>query len=428
MTRRTSLTLGIGLLFLFFTTMGFAGSWILNPKSDKLPSDLEAQVNQAGGTLVKTLDEVGIAVAEFASREDAESLKAYGIEVMPDLYLDWYESELPNKYVDTDSLAMAGPEATWYYRQWHIPVIEADKAWDAGEFGAGVRVAVVDSGIWYYHPDLAANIDFASSTSTVPGVSDFIDVDGHGTHVAGIIAANGTLRAKGIAPQATLIAIKSAEGGGGYMSWIIAGINHAVAVDADIINVSIGSLLPKNGYKPYYTARDVAVVRRMYTKTITRAMAEGSLMVFSAGNDGLNLDHAWNLIHVPAECGNGLAISATGPIGLQNFDRLASYSNSGNSAVWTAAPGGDTAYYPAYGWWYDMVYSTYIGGWAWMSGTSQAAPMVCGVAALILSKYGPMSTGDLKNHIANTADDLGKPGHDPSYGRGRVNAYRAVTE
>ncbi len=428
MTRKMFLSLGIGFLFLFFTTMGFAGSWILNPKSDKLPADLEAQVNQAGGTLVKTLDEVGIAVAEFASREDAESLKAHGIEVMPDLYVAWHESEIPNTYVDTESLAVAGQEATWYYRQWHIPVIEADKAWDAGEFGAGVRVAVVDSGIWYPHPDLTANIDFASSTSTVPGVPDFIDVDGHGTHVAGIIAANGTLRAKGIAPQATLIAIKSAQGSGGYMSWIVAGINHAVAVDADIINVSVGNLLPKNGYAPYYTARDVAMVRRMWTKAITRAMAKGSLMVFSAGNNGLNLDHAWNLIHVPGECGDGLSISATGPIGLQDFDRLSSYSNSGNSLVWVAAPGGDHVLYPGPGWYWDMVYSTYVGGWSWMSGTSQAAPMVSGVAALILSKYGPMSTGDLKNRIANTADDLGKPGHDPDYGRGRVNAYRAITE
>ncbi|NIM12368.1 MAG: S8 family serine peptidase [Candidatus Aminicenantes bacterium] len=428
MKRKLFLTMVIGFFFLLFATLGFGESWILNPKNDNLLADLEAKVNQAGGTLVMTLDEVGIAVAEFATREDAESLEVHGIEVMPDLYVDWHGSEVPNEYVDSDTLEMAAPEATWYYRQWHIPVIEANKAWDAGEFGAGVRVAVVDSGIWYPHPDLFTNIDFASSKSFVPGVPDFIDIDGHGTHVAGIIAANGTLRAKGIAPQATLIAIKSAEGGGGYMSWIIAGINHAVAVDADIINVSMGNLLSKSGYYPYYTARDVAMVCRMYTKTITRAMAEGSLMVFSAGNNAWNLDHAWELIHVPGECGNGLSVSATGPIGLQDFDRLASYSNSGNSLVWVAAPGGDFVLLPTPGWWYDMVYSTYIGGWAWMAGTSQAAPMVCGVAALILSKHGPMSPGELKNYIANTADDLGKPGHDPSYGRGRVNAYRAVTE
>jgi subtilisin family serine protease len=428
MKRKLLLTMVIGFFFLLFATLGFGESWILNSNNDNLPADLEAQVNQAGGILVRTLDEVGIAVAEFATREEAEAMESMGFEVMPDLYFDQYEGEVPYEYVDSDALSMAAPEATWYYRQWHIPVVEANKAWDAGFFGAGARVAVVDSGIWYPHPDLYANVDFASSASFVPGVTSFIDIDGHGTHVAGIIGANGTVRAKGIAPQATLIAIKSSEGGGGYMSWIIAGINHAVAVDADIVNVSLGRLLPKNGYKPYYTARDVAMIRRMYTKVITRAMAEGSLMVFSAGNDGLNLDHYGNLIHVPGECGNGLSIGATGPIGLQDFDRHASYSNSGNSLVWVAAPGGDSALYPNPGWHLDMVYSTYINGWAWISGTSQAAPMVCGVAALILSKYGPMSTGALKNHIANTADDLGKPGHDPIYGRGRVNAYKAVTQ
>jgi len=427
MRRKLLLTMVIGFFFLFFATPGFGESWILNPNSDDLPADLEAQINQAGGILVQTLDKLGLAVAEFAAAEDAEAMESKGFEVIPDLYFNWYESEIPNEYADSDTFSMAEAGSTWYYRQWHIPVVEANLAWDAGYFGAGVRVAVVDSGIWYPHPDLTANVDFASSATFVPGTTSFIDVDGHGTHVSGIIAANGTLRAKGIAPQATLIAIKASQGGGGYMSWIIAGINHAVLVDADIINVSMGRLLPKNG-KPYYTASSIAAVRRMYTKAITRATAEGCLMVFSAGNDGLNLDHNGNLVHVPGECGDGIAISATGPIGLQNFDRLASYSNYGNSLAWAAAPGGDSVLYPAPGWHLDMVYSTYINGWAWMSGTSQASPMVCGVAALILSKYGPMSAGELKNRIANTADDLGKPGHDSSYGRGRVNAYKAVTQ
>lgn len=429
MKTRIFLTLGICFLFLFFTTtMSFGDSWILNPKNGKLPIDLEAKINQAGGTLVKTLDEIGIAVAEFAAQMDAEAMEGHGFEVMPDLYLDWYESEVSGEYVDSEDLSMAAPEATWYVHQWHIPVVEADKAWDAGEFGAGVRVAVVDSGIWYLHPDLNANIDFAASKSFVPGVTDFIDVDGHGTHVAGIIAANGTLRAKGIAPQATLIAIKSTEGGGGHMSWIIEGIDHAIKVDADIINLSLGNYLYKNGYHPYYNGAAVAAIRRLWTKAITRATAEGALVVLSAGNNGLDRNHTGNLIKLPAECGNGIVISATGPQGLQDFDRLASYSDYGSKLIWVAAPGGDDSLWPDPGWWYDCVYSTYIWGWAWINGTSQATPMVSGVAALILSRYGPMSPGALKNHIANTADDLGKPGHDPYYGRGRVNAYKAVTK
>lgn len=63
-----------------------------------------------------------------------------------------------------------------------------------------------------------------------------------------------------------------------------------------------------------------------------------------------------------------------------------------------------------------------------MSGTSMAAPCAAGVAALIIEKYGPMSVGRLKNHLAQTSDDLGKPGKDHYYGRGRVNAYKAVTK
>jgi subtilisin family serine protease len=141
----------------------------------------------------------------------------------------------------------------------------------------------------------------------------------------------------------------------------------------------------------------------------------------------MDLDHNKNLVVVPAEAGTGIAISATGPIGLSDFDRPASYTNYGQSSIWVAAPGGDSQLYPNPGWYYDMVFSTFIGGWTWMSGTSMAAPMVSGTAALVISKYGKMNAEQLKNHLANTADDTGKPGHDPYYGRGRINAYKAVT-
>jgi subtilisin family serine protease len=75
-----------------------------------------------------------------------------------------------------------------------------------------------------------------------------------------------------------------------------------------------------------------------------------------------------------------------------------------------------------------MVLSTWVGGWAWAAGTSQAVPNVCGVAALIISKYGRMPVGALENHLIQTADDLGKPGNDDFYGKGRINAYKAVTK
>jgi subtilisin family serine protease len=427
MKRKILLTVGISLIFLFFmSTAAFSANWILDSGTDDLPTNLEAKIIQAGGTLLKTLDGMGIAIAEFSTRVDAEAMEAYGLNVMLDIYVDWHESGAPNKFVDSDDLSMATPEATWYYHQWHIPVVEADKAWDAGEFGAGTRVAVIDSGIWYPHPDLNANIDFAASKSFVPGVTDIMDIDGHGTHVAGIIAANGSYRAKGIAPQATLIVIKALEGGGGYMSWAIEGIYHAVDQGADVINMSFGNYLKLLGNEPYYTAKDAIETYLTWAKAIFYAKVRGCLVVASAGNDAFDLDHSEDIVHVPSEAG-AIQISATGPMGLEDFDRPASYTNYGKWSIFIAAPGGDNALSPADGWWYDMVYSTYIEGWAWVDGTSQAVPMVSGVAALVLSKEGPMNTWLLEYRLARTADKIGGFWfkHD-YYGWGRVNAYRAV--
>jgi subtilisin family serine protease len=151
-------------------------------------------------------------------------------------------------------------------------------------------------------------------------------------------------------------------------------------------------------------------------------------VVNSAGNAGLDLDHSGNIISIPTEEGNGIVVSATGPTGLSNFDELAAYSNYGSSTIWVAAPGGDFRNYPTSGWWYDMVLSTTIDGWMWSAGTSSAASIVSGVAALVLEKYGPMNPAQLKTHLAQTADDLGKPGKDSFYGNGRINAYKAVTQ
>lgn len=431
MKRSIFLTVVVGfLLFLAAAAPGFAARWILNSNSENLPDGLEAKIQQAGGTLLQTMDNIGIAVAEFPTRESAESMETFGLDAMIDVELNWFPGE---GYVLEEEGGLDAPlsqdKHVIYAYQWYLPLLKADMAWDLGVMGAGVRVAVVDTGIWYPHPGLYSNIDFAASTTFVDGTTSFMDDNGHGTHVAGIIANNGYRDRYGMAPQATLIGIKALNSNGsGYISWIVSGIVHAVNYDADIINLSLGGTLYKNGYDPYYTARDAAEIIKMYRKTINWASSNDVLVVCSAGNSALDMDHDGNFMTIPAQAGNGIAVSATGPIGLEDFDHFASYSNYGSSTIWVAAPGGDHTLYPAPGWHLDMVYSTYINGWAWMSGTSMSAPMVSGEAALILSKYGPMSVGQLKNLIAQSADDVGKPGKDPYYGRGRINAYNAVTK
>jgi subtilisin family serine protease len=405
------------------SSISFADNWILDSKSKKLPKDLEQRIELAGGKLMKSWDFLGIAVADFPDEGVARAFETEGLSVMPDIEINWIP---PNEKIYADHI---GSNETYYGYQWHLPVIEADKAWDEGITGAGVRVAVLDTGIWYPHPDLSANIDFGASTTFVPGTADFMDDHGHGTHVAGIIAAiDNDWGSIGVAPNANLIAVKVLNSvGSGAFSWIWDGVIHAVMQDADIINMSLSGYLKRSGEPPDYSARDAAYILSVWNRIANWAASQGVLVVTSAGNDAINHNHNQNWIRLPAEAGNCIAISATGPIGLQYFDNPASYTNYGTSLVWVAAPGGDFQLYPSTGWWLDMVFSTHIGGWAWMAGTSQAAPNVSGVAALILEKYGPMSVANLKNRLAQTSDDLGKPGSDHYYGRGRINAYKAVT-
>ena len=169
-------------------------------------------------------------------------------------------------------------------------------------------------------------------------------------------------------------------------------------------------------------------------------------MISSAGNDGLDMDQAKNLIKTPAESGNGLAISATGPLGFalgaNNFSRIASYTTYGASLVTLAAPGGDFALpgndlctlatatggaVTAPCWVFDMVLSTSRAGYTWAAGTSMAAPAASAVAALIKQRFPNASVGDLKNLLRRATDDAGKVGHDEFYGSGFLNAEKAVT-
>jgi len=408
---RLLLTVGMIVSFLLFsTTMGFGAQWILSSQTDTLPSNTSELVRQAGGTIVSAIDEAGVAVVEFATESTRQAPQIEGFDVVADIYVNWIPALQQSEHIGSNEPLIP--------YQWHLPVIEADRAWDEGYTGEGVRVAVIDSGIYYYHTDLVDRVDHASSISFVPDEPHYLDTNGHGTHVAGIIAASdndyGTI---GIAPSATLIAIKvTAADGNGYFSWFLNGLIHAVYEGADIANMSIGNVFEKN--QP-----GVMELRKIVHKTVKWAYKQGTLVVVSGGNESLDLDERDDLIVLPAGVPHALAISATGPAGLQDFDRLASYSNYGEDFIFCAAPGGDYSLVPNPGWHLDMVFSTVPGGWSWIAGTSQAAPMVSGVAALILSKYGPMRTNHLRNRIKRATDDIGP---DDYFGHGRINAYKAV--
>ena len=156
----------------------------------------------------------------------------------------------------------------------------------------------------------------------------------------------------------------------------------------------------------------------------------------------MNADGNNSIFILPADLKNVIAVSATAPDywyssfvdGMPDpyfnaFDIPASYTNYGRSLVGVAAPGGDGDYSPKPFYYYDMVYSTTSGGFAWATGTSMAAPHVAGVAALIIAKHdGEMSPLEVTQNLFRTADKIDGSGVSLYYGNGRVNAFRAVTE
>ncbi|MEN9630048.1 MAG: hypothetical protein RJA10_3276 [Pseudomonadota bacterium] len=359
-------------------------------------------------------------------------------------------------------IAVPPTDGFYGYIQWAPQSIGAPAAWAAGYTGRGVRVAVIDGGVHGAHVDLAANIDAAKARSFVAGAAGSCEAQWncdigtfwHGTHVAGIVAARANgIGTVGIAPEATIVPVKALHNGSGSFGSVMAAIVYA-ATDggAHIINMSLGAVVPRGGGNP--DALEVAQLVSMHNRVVNFAARMGVLVISSAGNDGLNYDHLGSYYKIPAESGNSLAVSATGPLGFgmgaNNFARPASYSSYGNSLVSLAAPGGDFALegeapctlprtdggapITRACWVFDMIFSTVRGSGAstasygWAAGTSMAAPAASAVAALIKQKYPGITVAALKNRLMNTADDLGKPGQDEFYGRGYVNAARAVAD
>jgi subtilisin family serine protease len=425
----------------------------------------DSAIAAAGGTVTFSHVQTGIGAAvsgqpNFIKQALASGAFDRGAE---DILVQW---QPPVRQGGVIEAAVTPGDETFINLQWNLTAVEAPGAWAAGITGAGVRIAVLDGGIWDQHIDLNGQIDVTASRSFVPGHAfnedaakdaqgnEIFDTFWHGTHVAGIIAAKdngiGTI---GIAPGATIIGVKVLHCGSGYFSWIIEGLLYASTpaaeggAGADIINMSLGALFRRTASGPLVGALNKAV----------NYAGERALVVCAAGNDGVDLDHAFNYTFVPAESGSAIAISATGPYGFAvgwpygatDFRRVASYTNYGNSLVWLAAPGGDFALpgsalctipravsgtVASYCWVFDMVMSTVRGQpastttYSWSAGTSMAAPAVAAVAALVKERFPAFTVGDIKTWLVKTADDEGKTGHDPYYGRGFVNARRAATE
>jgi subtilisin family serine protease len=247
-------------------------------------------------------------------------------------------------------------------RQWGLDLLSTEAAWAIGT-GRGAVVAVIDSGVDGSHPDLAAAMVPGKNTRTDRGdySSPDTDTNGHGTHVAGIIAAraNNGKGIAGVAPDAQIMPVKVLDSdGSGWMADVIEGIIWAAQNGADVINMSLG------GPDADFSAA-----------AIEFAQSRGVVVVAAAGNEGSNTPM------YPAALPGVVSVSA-----LDDDGSLASYSNYGDT-VDIAAPG-------------SQIVSTVPGGYSGMTGTSMAAPHVAGVAALIRG-YSP--SADVQAVLVTTA-------------------------
>lgn len=268
--------------------------------------------------------------------------------------------------------------------------------------GTGVGVAVLDTGIDLTHPDLKNNI--AGGKSCIDGVTSYSDGNGHGTHVAGTIAAeNNGVGVVGVAPEAKVWAVKVLrDDGGGDFGTLMCGLDFVTA-NADKIKVVNMSLEGggSNDNNCGYTNNDVL------HQTICKSRDAGITFVVAAGNAGKdaagvipgNYDDA--VITVSALADSDGMKGGKGP-DIWGFkdDTFASFSNYGSN-IDLGAPGVE-------------IYSTYPGGYEYLTGTSMAAPHVAGAAALYLYKYPSSNWKQVRDGLKSSGEALNAGHTDPS--------------
>lgn len=285
---------------------------------------------------------------------------------------------LPPYRVEAVAHALPSAGIDWAVHAYGLPAL-----WSRHQ-GAGVRVGVLDTGIDDAHPALIGAVkehrNFTKDCS-------HIDTNGHGTHVAGIIAARGPMT--GVAPKCELLSCKVLNNNGaGSLDAVAKAILFAVESGCQILVMSLGA--------PVSSGR--------LSEAVQEAARAGVVLVCAAGNDGGKVSY-------PAAYSEALAVGAVGKDG-----SVCEFSCRGQE-IDVAAPG-------------EEITSCWTGGgYATLSGTSMAAPFVAGVLALAATQAPGGKIGQHANAVLqNTCVDVGAPGHDPLYGWGLINPANIVSD
>jgi lantibiotic leader peptide-processing serine protease len=470
------------------TSSALAQNYIVLYKSQSVPANAAQTISAAGGTLVHSYGQIGVAVASSGSGAFRQNLLSDS-RIANAASTSGFATQLEGNVTDAaaaplaDIVGIPAPGSdNLSGLQWDMDQIHSPEARAIEGGSPSVVVGDIDTGLDYTHPDLAPNVDFAKSVSCVGGVPDtnpaaWNDDNGHGTHTAGTIAAaKNTIGIVGVAPNVKIAGIKAGNAAGFFFpEAVVCAFMWAGSHDIDVTNNSYFA-------DPWlFNCRNDPEQRAIWTaerRAIRYAQSNGVVVVAAEGNQSDDLAHptqdatspddtdpVLREIHnqcavVPVEVPGVVGVTANGNLQLKSF-----YSSYGVGSASVVAPGGDsilqrTAAAPN-----GRVLSTWpaallgnclrqvidVSGatYCYLQGTSMASPHVAGVAALIEST-GITSPGAVSAKLQQTADPLACPadlsiyapfpavdngapqvctggtGYNSFNGHGQVNALAAV--
>ena len=377
-------------------------------RSEITKAGIDKMIYRYGSTVREISPYTGVWRIEIPSgRTVEEMVELYGTQV-------GVEYAEPNYY----AYASFVPNDTHYPKQWHLDNneyggIHMEAAWDIST-GSGVTVAIIDTGVAYEDYGKYGRAPDLAGTSFVAGY-DFINNDahpnddhGHGTHVAGTVAqtTNNSMGVAGVAYNACLMPVKVLNSKGyGNDQQVANGIIWATDHGAQILSMSLGGSSPAT----------------VLEQACAYAYNNGATIIASAGNGGSTSPH-----YPSAYDDYVIAVGAT------RYDETKTWYSSYGSSLDVMAPGGDTSVdQNGDGYGDGVLQQTFSGSptnwvYAYYQGTSMATPHVSGTAALLISEGIATTPDDLRAALQETAEDLGSPGWDSTYGWGLIDAHAAL--
>jgi len=350
-------------------------------------------------------------IVGFKDKPDADLIQAHGGRIkcvyniipaiaceLPEPAIDALRKNPKVAYVEADGVV----EAIGEVLPWGVDRIDAEVVHPYNK-GTAVKVAIIDTGIDYIHPDL--NDNYKGGYDFVNNDADPKDDHGHGTHCAGIVAAeDNDIGVIGVAPGAYLYAVKVLNNqGSGYLSNVVLGIQWSVANRMQVISMSLGTSTYSQSLKD----------------ACNNAYNAGLVLVAAAGNSG-DGNPATDEYSYPAAYDSVIAVGAT-----DISNTAPSWSNSG-PYLELAAPG--VSIYSTLPTYRVTLTSTYGYSYGTLSGTSMSCPHVAGTVALVIASGQTLTNVGVRTRLQTTADDLGPIGRDTVYGYGLVDADEAAPQ